>query len=34
MVFSVMYIVCKGPKVDAWRTQSVTYVDRQNEVIC
>ena len=27
MVFNVTYIVCKGPKLDANRSQSVTYAN-------
>ena len=33
MVFSVTHTICKGPKLDAWRSQRVKLADRQFDSI-
>ena len=34
MVFSVTYTICKGPKLDVYRSSSVTSIDCQHDIIC
>ena len=34
MVCSVTYTNCKGPKIDAYKSQSVTFANCQYETIC
>ena len=33
MVFSVLYIICEGPKLDAYRSQSVMSANCQYDII-
>ena len=34
MVFSAMYTICGGPKLDAQRFRSITSVNCQSDTIC